>query len=105
MYITNQKASRINILASSKFTNITTQVSDEGVVANELGRKLVPAGTILPANDDTAKGVLFSEVDVTQGPQPGALTVRGYIFKARLTEAPTPEAEEALIAQGITFKE
>lgn len=98
------RAERINILASSKNQKFTYQVSDEGVAADEKGRKVVPAGTILPANDATAQGILFNAVEVTHGPQPGALIVKGYILKERLPVAPTPEAEEALKAIGFEFR-
>lgn len=96
MYVKTRNAQRINILASSKYQSFTTQVSDVGIVANEDGRKVVPAGTILPANDATAKGILFTDTDVTEGPQPGALIVEGYILEARLPVVPSLEAKEEM---------
>ena len=90
------KAERINFLASSKVQAFTTQVSDVGVAAGTDGKKIVKAGTILPANDATAKGILYTDVDVTNGPQPGSLIVEGYILEARLHTAPSAEAKTAL---------
>lgn len=89
-------AERINFLASSKIQSFTYQVSDEGVKADSNGKKIVKAGSILPANDDTAQGILLTDVDVTNGPQPGALMVEGYVFEARLHTAPDEAAKTAL---------
>lgn len=97
MYI--KKTSYTNtpeFLASAHFINFTTTVSDVGVVANPEGKKIVKAGTVLPANDATAKGILFHDVDVTYGPQPGALMVEGYVLEARLPIVPETTAKTAL---------
>ena len=56
----------------------------------------VKAGTIIPANNATAKGILVNDVYVGEGEQPGALIVEGYILKDRLPKAPTAEAITAL---------
>lgn len=92
---------RVNFLASSKVQSFTTIVSDAGVTAVD-GKKIVKAGTILPKNDATAEGILYNDVDVTYGPQPGALIVEGYILEERLPEAPTDEAKAAM--PKITFR-
>ncbi|WP_346234506.1 hypothetical protein MKY04_12635 [Lysinibacillus telephonicus] len=97
-----ETAKRINFLASSKVQAFSYQVSDEGVSADEKGRKIVKAGTILPANDATAQGILYTDVDVTEGPQPGSLIVEAYILEARLPEAASAEAKTALTK--ITFR-
>lgn len=88
--------SKPNFLASDKYVNFTTTVSDTGVTADENGKKVVPAGTILPANDATAEGILFESVDVTTGPQPGALMVEGYVLEERLPVVPDATAKTAL---------
>lgn len=88
--------SEINWLASQKYQNFTTVVSDTGVTADANGRKVVKSGTILPLNDATATGILFNDVDVTEGPQPGALMVEGYVHEARLPVAPVAAAKTAL---------
>lgn len=97
-----ETANRINFLASSKVQAFTYQVSDSGVTADANGRKIVKAGTILPANDATAKGILYTDVDVTNGPQPGSLIVEAYVLEARLPVAPAPEAKTILTK--ITFR-
>lgn len=96
MYVKKEKVSQINFLASSKFQAFTTQVEQSGVATNSNGRKIVPAGTIYPANDATAKGILLQDVDVTNGSQPCALIVEGYVIAERLPTAPSPEAKTAM---------
>lgn len=87
MYVNNKSGTNIEILKSSHFISFTRQVSDAGVTANADGRKIVPAGTVYPANDATAEGILLNDVDVTHGPQPGAVVVEGYVIEARLPVA------------------
>lgn len=96
MYYKKETAEQINFLASAKFIAFTTQVSDAGVAANTDGRKVVPAGTLLPANDATAAGILMNDTDVTEGPQPGSLIVEAYVIPERLPVAPAAEAITAL---------
>ncbi|MGF7049151.1 hypothetical protein J2T13_003659 [Paenibacillus sp. DS2015] len=93
--------SNVNFLASSDLQSFTTLVSDVGVTAVN-GKKVVKAGTVLPTNDASAKGILYNDVDVTYGPQPGSLIVEGYILEARLPVAPSALAKTALTK--ITFK-
>ena len=96
-YVTNvENATRVNFLKSANYQSFTTLVASAGVTADAKGRKIVKAGTILPANDATAKGILLTDVDVTEGSQPGALVVEGYVLEARLHTAPDAEAKTAL---------
>ena len=84
-------------LASQHYINFTTTISDDGVEADENGRKYVLAGTVIGADGKAATnesvssqaviGVLFATVDVTHGQQPGALMVEGYVIEARLKQA------------------
>ena len=97
-----QKFERVNFLASAKVQAFTHQISDVGVTANAKGRKVVKAGTIYPANDATAKGIVYKDVDVTNGPQPGSVIVEAYILEARLHTAPSAAAKTALTK--ITFR-
>ena len=64
-------------------------------------RKTVAAGTIYPADDDTAEGILFTSVDVTGGDALGSVMVAGRVLKDRITVSSAAEA--ALKASGITF--
>ena len=80
-----------NFLKSAHFTAFTTTVT-QAMGTNGV----VKAGTIIPANDSTAKGILVNDVYVDEGDQPGALIVEGYILKDRLPKVPTAEAITAL---------
>ena len=98
----HKKVEEVNFLASAKFVPFTYQVKAEGVQAGEDGRKIVPAGTLYPANDDTAIGILLNDVDVTNGDAPASVIVEGWILEERLPEEVTTEAKTAMTA--IKFK-
>ncbi|MGL5642228.1 MAG: hypothetical protein ACRDDM_08165 [Paraclostridium sp.] len=59
-------------------------------------KKIVRAGTILPANDATAKGVVLYDVDVTNGDEIGALVIHGFIDKTKIPSTPDVAAITAL---------
>ncbi|SDR82025.1 hypothetical protein SAMN05444162_0119 [Paenibacillaceae bacterium GAS479] len=103
MYVKSESVKQVNFLASSKFTSFTYQVSDTAVTPDAKGRKIFPAGTVYPANDATAIGILLNDIDVTTGPQPGAVLVDAWILEARLPVAPAAAAKTALAGK-IKFK-
>ncbi|MCH4169407.1 MAG: hypothetical protein LKF42_09140 [Streptococcaceae bacterium] len=78
---------QINFLASAKYQNFTYQAE-----------KSFKAGEVYPANDATAVGIVFNDVNVDSetGPQPVAITVEGYVLKDRLPAEPSAEAISAL---------
>lgn len=59
-------------------------------------KKIVKAGTIFPANNDTAVGVILNDYDVTNGDQHAAIVVHGFFSIHKIPAAPTPAAEAAL---------
>lgn len=59
-------------------------------------KKIVKAGTILPANDATAKGVVLYDVDVTNGDEVGSLIIHGFIDKSKIPTQPDAAAIPAL---------
>lgn len=64
-------------------------VSATGITANEDGKKIVKAGSILNnagviVNDGSAEGVLLWDVDVTYGDAPGSLVMFGFIDGTKL---------------------
>lgn len=101
-YVSETSRSEVNFLASEKYVAFTYQISDSGVSANADGRKIVPAGTVWPANDATAVGLLHDDVDVTTGPQPGSVIVDAWVLESRLPVAPAAAAKTAMKA--INFK-
>lgn len=103
MQVKNEKMIRekINFIASNDYNAFTTTVlQSKGIDVD--GKKIVKAGTILPANDATAVGILFEDVDVTSGDALGSLIEDGFVLKERLPEAPSQEAIASL--KRITFK-
>lgn len=100
MVYANQKkeAKQVNFLKSEKFVSFTAQVDNThaGVVNGVL-----PAGSIIPANDNTARGITLHDVDVTKGKQPVGMLVEGHILTERLPVAPDNQAKKAL--KNITF--
>ena len=87
-------------LASEKVVAFTGTVSDEGVAADEYGRKIVHKGSLLSdagkvvsitategeavSFSEEPAGILMDALDVTYGPQPGAYLVEGYVIGKRL---------------------
>jgi len=66
------------------------------LAVTEGDRKIIKAGTIFPANDETAEGVVFNDHDVTDFDANGAVIIHGFIKTAALPEAPTADAIEAM---------
>lgn len=83
-------------LASDKVVSFTGTVVSDGVTPDEEGKKIVHKGSLIAASgkvvtvtssgtfSETPKGILMDALDVTYGPQPGALLVEGYVLGARL---------------------
>lgn len=61
---------------------------------------IVKAGTIVPANNATAKGVLLYDVDLNGNPN-GAIVIHGFINMDKIPIEPTSEAISALA--GVAF--
>lgn len=96
---------QINFLASVKYIAHTYEIDDTGVRPDSKGRKIVPAGSVYPANDATAIGITLTDTDVTEGPAPGAVLIDAWILEGRLPVAPTAEAKTALAEKSnIKFK-
>lgn len=69
---------------------------NSALAVTEGNRKIVKAGTIFPANDDTAVGVVLNDYDVTDGDASAAIAIHGFFGTRKLPVAPTAEAERAL---------
>lgn len=66
--------------------------STTGVQTRADGVKYIPAGTILPANDATAIGVVLNDTVVSDGDTAAALLVHGFIDKSKLPAQPDEAA-------------
>ena len=72
----------INILANDHYVAIPYNCSE---IADTNG--VIPAGTIVPANDATAIGVLLNDVVKDENPN-GTIVIHGFIDKSKLPVAP-----------------
>lgn len=78
----------------------TAQLTQAMGVADGNG-KTVFAGTPFPANDGTAIGIVYQDVDVTDGDAAGSILVAGRVIADRLAIASA--AKTALTTRGIVF--
>ena len=95
MYVKKENVKEVNFLASAKFQNFTYQVDDTGVEADANGKKIVQAGTVFK-KDGVAVGLVFADVDVTNGAQVAAIMVEGYVLEARLPAEVSAEDKAAM---------
>lgn len=65
------------------------------------GRTIVPMGAVIPANGATAKGILYEDIDVTDGAAAGSVVTEGTVYGNRLPAALDPDTATALT--DITF--
>ncbi len=91
-----QRTVENEFLASEHVISFTSTVLPDGVEADERGRKIVHKGSLVAASgkvvtvaaggtfSETPAGILMDALDVTYGPQPGALAVEAYVIGARL---------------------
>lgn len=77
-----------NFLKSAHFVPFTYK-AEEAQATNGV----VKAGTVYPANDGTATGIVFHDTEVGQ---PMSVIVEGHVYEDRLPVAPTTEAKAAL---------
>lgn len=48
------------------------------------GTKIIKMGTAYPANDGTAEGIVYEDIDVTSGNMPGSVVTKGIVYEDRL---------------------
>lgn len=85
-------------------TRLTQNIdfTDARVVTVGTG-KYLPMGSIWPANGATAKGIVYEDVDVTEGNMPGSVVMQGKVYENRLPETVNADAKTALQALGFVF--
>lgn len=85
MKFTNKTVvSGVNILANDHYVAIPYDCSELSALATE---GVIPAGTLIPANDATAKGVLLHDVVLAENPN-GTIVIHGFIKKGKLPAEP-----------------
>lgn len=80
-----------------------TRTATQAMGTTENGRTILKAGTVFPANDETAQGIVLHDIDLTHGDQPVGVMVEGYVYESRLPETVSAEAKEAM--KEIKFEE
>lgn len=89
-------------LAHEECERKTRQIAQSGAT-NVNGRKYVKMGTPYPANDATAVGLVYEDVDVTTGNMPGSVVLKGTVYENRLPVTLAAAAKTALEGKGFTF--
>lgn len=64
-----------------------------GIVTTVGTAKYVKAGTVYPKDDATAVGIVYEDVDVTNGDAPGSVVTAGTVYEDRLPAAITDGKE------------
>ncbi len=101
IYVADKK---LNFLDSAEGLVLKSCTVPESMGTDDgFGNKTVKAGTVFPANDSTATGILYESVDVTMGDHEGSLMVAGRVIEDRLSETLEEEAKLALQVVGISF--
>lgn len=106
-FVTNTKAAAYNpgwFLADAEdCTRLTHQMLQAKATTATNGSKYIPMGTVYPANDGTAIGIVYEDVDVSSGDMPGSVVTRGTVYADRLPVAIDSAAQTALEAKGFVF--
>lgn len=58
--------------------------SNSALVVEENGGKYIPMGTAYPSNDGNAVGIVYEDVDVSEGNMPGSVVMQGIVYENRL---------------------
>ena len=62
----------------------TRQIAQSGATTTAEGGKYVPMGSAYPSNDANAIGIVYEDVDVTDGDMPGSVVLQGTVYEDRL---------------------
>ena len=82
-------------LASEECNRVTVEIAQaKGTTVGSA--KVVPAGTVYPSNDGNAIGIVYEDVDVTNGDMPGSIVTGGVVYEDRLPAAIESAAEAVL---------
>lgn len=84
-------------------TRETRQIAQTGAAAGADGSKYVKMGSVYPANDATAEGIVYEDVDVTSGDMPGSVVTSGTVYEDRLAVTLAEAAKTALAGKGFVF--
>lgn len=100
--VVNTKAEvRPNFLESEVGLVLKTREIPASMGVQDGKYKIVKAGTPFPSDNSNAVGLVFEDIDVTDGNMPGSVMVAGRVLADRLSLATA--AKTALSGKGFTF--
>lgn len=89
-------------LAHEECERVTREIPE--TLGTEAGTaKYVKMGTVFPSNDANAEGIVYEDVDVTNGNMPGSVVISGTVIEARLPVTIDTAAKTALQGKGFKF--
>ena len=101
---TTSYTSGVNILYSEVGLVLKTFEGTKAMATTVDDKKIIKAGTVVPTNDSSAKGIVFEDVDITDDDKkPISVIVAGRVIKENLPVTVDSDAETALKANGIYF--
>lgn len=101
---TTSYTSGVNILSSEVGLVLKTFEGTKTMATTVDDKKIIKAGTVVPTNDSSAKGIVFEDVDITDyDKKPISVIVAGRVIKENLPVTLNSDAETALKANGIYF--
>lgn len=71
-------------LAHEECERKTREIPQSLATTTDEGAKYVPMGTVFPSNDANAVGIVYEDVDVTNGNMPGSVVLSGVVYEDRL---------------------
>lgn len=79
----------------------------EGIVVRDAntGRFVIKAGTVYPADNETAIGLVFQDYDVTDGDVNLAIMIHGFVLAEKLPTIPSDKALAAMKQISILKKD
>lgn len=94
---------RPNFLASevSLVTKTYMVDSDNAQVSTEGDRKVIKAGTIYPSNTASAIGIVFQDIDVTDGDALAPIMVAGHYYEDKLNGSIASETKTTFAGRGL----
>lgn len=82
----------------------TLSSESDSVVEAETG-KYIPMGTIFYDENEDPEGIVYEDVDVTNGDMPGSVVLSGVVYTNRLPDELDSDDQAALEAKGFVFLE
>lgn len=79
-------------------TRETRELTQAMAVTLDDGQKIVKMGTAYPSNDANAIGIIYEDINVTDGNLPGSIVTKGEVYEDRL--AITSESYDAVTPVG-----